>query len=77
LASRAAHPQEPIAGGNSGADRGRKDHWRPQRLALVPGSNQTLGILKHLSIGGAPVRRFLLGGLAALILQLPAIEAHA
>jgi hypothetical protein len=68
--------QSAIAGDNSGAYRGRKDHWRPQRLALVPSGNQALGILKHLRIGRAPVRRFLLRGLAALILHFAAIECE-
>ena len=40
-------------------------------------SFQALGILKHLGIGRASGRGFLLRGVAALILQLAAIEAHA
>ena len=35
------------------------------------------GILKHLSIGRAPLCGFLLGGGATLILQFSLIEAHA
>jgi hypothetical protein len=45
-------------------------------MASVPGGYQTLGILKHLSIGRAPGRGFLLRGVAALILHLAAVEAH-
>ena len=76
-ASRAAYPQKPIARFNGGADRGRKDHRRADGLALIPGGNQALGILKHLGIGRAPGRSFLLRGVAALILHLVAVEAHA
>jgi hypothetical protein len=38
-ASRAADPQEPIAGGDCRADRRRKDHGHPLGLALVPGGD--------------------------------------
>ena len=38
-------------------------------LPLIPGGDQTLGILKHLGVGCAPGRGFLLRGFAALILQ--------
>jgi hypothetical protein len=48
--------------------RTHRKHWRPEGLALVPGSNQAVGILKHLSVGRTPVRRFLFRGLTALIL---------
>ena len=75
-ASRASYPQEPIARPDGGADRWRKDFWRPQRLALVPSANQALGILEHLGVGRAPGRGFLLRGVAALVLQFAFIEAH-
>src|SRR5262249_772043 len=75
-ASRTTHPQEPIAGPDGGADCRRKDHGRGQCLTLIPGGDQALGILKHLGIGRATGRSFLLGGFAALILHLAAIEAH-
>ena len=39
-------------------------------------SFQALGILKHLSIGRASIRRLLFCGFAALILHLAAVEAH-
>jgi hypothetical protein len=45
-------------------------------LPLVPGGNQPIGILKHLSIGRTSRGRFLLGDLPALVLHLAAIEAH-
>jgi hypothetical protein len=45
-------------------------------LALVPGSDQALGILKHLGFGCAPGRGFPLRYFAALILHLAAVEAH-
>ena len=46
-------------------------------LAFVPGGYQALGILEDLGIGRAPGRGFLLRGLAALIVHLAAVEAHA
>jgi hypothetical protein len=58
----------PIPRGDSSADCRREQHWRPEGLALVPGGNQAVGILKHLSVGRTPVRRFLFRGLTALIL---------
>jgi hypothetical protein len=45
--------------------------------APIPGHDQALGILEHLSIGRASGRGFLLRGFAALILHLAAVEAHA
>jgi hypothetical protein len=68
LAGGASDPQKPIPRGDSSADCRREQHWRPEGLALVPGSNQAVGILKHLSVGRTPVRRFLFRGLTALIL---------
>jgi hypothetical protein len=47
-----------------------------RRLALVPGSNELLSILKYLGIGRAPAGRFLLCGPTTLIFQFAAIEAH-
>jgi hypothetical protein len=38
--------------------------------------DQALRIFKHLSISRTSVRRFLLCGLAALILQFATVEAH-
>jgi hypothetical protein len=35
-------------------------------LTLIPGGNQPIGILKHLSIGRTSLGRFLLGDLPAL-----------
>src|SRR6516225_1920331 len=75
-ASRAAHPQEPIARCDGSADCWREQHRHSFGLALVPGGDQTFGILKHLWIGGAPVRRFLFRGFAALILHLALVEPH-
>jgi hypothetical protein len=61
---------------NQYTDRGRKDHGRAERLALIPGGDQALGILEHLGIGRATGCGFLLRSLAALILHLAAVEAH-
>ena len=76
-ASRASYPQEPIACPDGGADRGRKDHGRADRLALVPGVDQEFGILKHLGIGRAPGCRFPLRGFTLLTLQFSLVEAYA
>jgi hypothetical protein len=67
-ASRAAHPQKPMAGGNGSADGRGEYHRHSFGLAVVPGGDQTLRILKHLSLGRASARRFLLCGFTALIL---------
>ena len=75
-AGRAARPQEPIAGRNGGADRRRKQHRHPLRLALVPHRDQVVGILKDLLFGRAARSRFLLCRLAAPILHFAAIESH-
>ena len=75
-ASRAEYPQEPIARPDGSADCGRKDHGRVQCLALIPGGDQALGILKRLRIGRATGCGFLLRDLAALILHLAAVEAN-
>jgi len=69
-ASRASHPQEPIACSDGRADCGREQHRQCLRLALVPSGDQALGIFKHLSIGRAAGCRFLLRSDAALILNL-------
>jgi hypothetical protein len=45
-------------------------------LALVPGSDELLSILKHLSVGRTSVRRFLFRGAAALVFHLATIETH-
>jgi hypothetical protein len=58
------------------ADCWREQHRHSSALALVPGSNEPLSILKHLDIGRAPAGRFFRCGLTALILQLAAVEAH-
>ena len=65
-----------VSGSDCGTDRGRKQHRHALSLALVPGLDQALGILKHLGIGRASSGRFLLGGLPAPILHLATIEAH-
>jgi hypothetical protein len=45
-------------------------------LALIPGSDEPLSILKYLGIGRAPAGRFLLCCPATLILHLETIEPH-
>ncbi len=61
-ASRAAYPQKPIPGGDRGADRRREQHRHALDLALIPGCDQALSVLKHLGIGRAARGRFLLDG---------------
>ena len=73
---RAADPQKPIAGGDRGADRRREQHRHPLGLALIPGSDQALRVLKHLGIGRAAPGSLFLGSLPALILLFAAVEAH-
>jgi hypothetical protein len=51
---------------------GARIAWRS-----IPGGDQALGILKHLSLVRAPARRFLVRGVAAPVLHLAAVEAHA
>ena len=50
---------------------GARNAWRSFQAAI-----RRLGILKHLGVGRAPLRRFLVRGLTALILHLAAVEAH-
>jgi len=75
-ASRAPHPQIPIARGDGGADRRREQHGHLLGLALVPGGDQPLGILQHLSIGSAARSGFFFGQLPALIFHLALVESH-
>ena len=75
-AGRAAHPEIPIVRSYHGADRRREQHGHPLGLALVPGGDEILGVLKHLGIGRAPGRGLTLGSLPALVLHLAAVEAH-
>ena len=60
----------PIVGENS---IGIRLAWRSFQAAI----SLSLCILKHLSVGRAPLCGFLLGGGATLILQFSLIEAHA
>jgi hypothetical protein len=73
----AAHPQIPVVRGDRSADRRREQHWHSFGLALVPGSDELLSILKHLSVGRTTARRFLCRDAAALVFHLAAVEAHA
>jgi hypothetical protein len=45
-------------------------------LALVPGTDQTLGVLEQLRVRRAPSSRFLLSRLPALIFHFAAVESH-
>jgi hypothetical protein len=58
------------------ADCWRKQHRHSLGLALVPGCDQALGVLKHLNIRGATRGRFLFGCQPTLILHLAAVESH-
>jgi hypothetical protein len=75
-AGRTAGPQEPVAGRDGGADRGREQHRHPLGLALVPGGHQLLGILEDLAIGRPARSRFLLGRLSASVIHFALVEAH-
>jgi hypothetical protein len=45
-------------------------------LALVPGGDQALGVLKNLSIGRSTSGGLFFGGVAALVLHFAAVDAH-
>jgi hypothetical protein len=75
-AGRAACAQEPIAGGDSGADGRREQHGHPLGLALVPGGHQLIGIFEDLAIGRAPSAGFLLGLLPASVPHFALVESH-
>ena len=62
--------------GDCSTDRRRENHRHSLQLAFVPGADQPLGILKHLRIGCAACRGFLLGNLSAPIFHLSTVEAH-
>src|SRR5271167_3172532 len=75
-AGRAAHPQEPIPRGYGGADRWREQQGHLPSLALVPGADQALGVLKHLRISGATGGGLYVGQGLPFVLHLALIEAH-
>jgi hypothetical protein len=75
-AGRAADPQEPVLCRDRRANRRREQHRHPLGLALVPGSDQALGVLEDLAIGCSPGGRLFLRGAAPLIFHLALVEAH-
>jgi hypothetical protein len=65
----------PAPWSHGGADRRREQHRHSLGLALIPGGDQPLGILKHLGIGCSPGHSLFLGSLPALILHFALVEA--